>query len=133
MAHFGSGSPFCGHVSGVSDFSFDSLVPPPFFEERTDCRTRRAPLSLRHPSDAGEALIVVGQAAGLPIVHDQMQVGATLRRGQVHGVGEVVSDIEGHPGARRHPAVPLLSRSTDLDLVTRKSRYRTASSKCENS
>jgi hypothetical protein len=41
--------------------------------------------------------VVVRQRAGLPVMHDQVQIGAALGGAEVRGVGQVVGHIERHP------------------------------------
>src|SRR5439155_2224192 len=57
------------------------------------------PLSRIDPGDAGEDAVRGRQSAVLPVVHDEMQVGAALRGIEVRGLGEVVGDVKRHPGS----------------------------------
>jgi hypothetical protein len=45
-------------------------------------------------------------SAVTPCVHEQEQVIAVLRCGQVHGVGDVIANVERHPGVRLFHVTP---------------------------
>lgn len=50
-----------------------------------------------HLGNTSQNLIVCGQWATFEIMHDQQHIHAMLKGTQVHGVGEVIADIEAHP------------------------------------
>jgi hypothetical protein len=62
--------------------------------------------------DPRQQALVGGQGPSLPVVHDQADVDAVLQRAQMHGVGEVITNVQrepmierGHSG--RHPVAPV--------------------------
>lgn len=88
-------------VLGLSTgyFLFDALVFPRTafaFEECLDDVSMPLPFPIGHAGDSGELLIVVGQAAGRPIVHTQQKICAVAGGAEVSGILLVVTDMPRH-------------------------------------
>ena len=102
------GSTALAHRLGCGCYlSVDPSVTPPVIEQVGKRVPRSRPFRDGHPADASEFVVVNRQATILPIVHDQQHVRAVLDRAQVAGVGEIVRDIEWHPGGGSHAAYRL--------------------------
>jgi hypothetical protein len=56
-----------------------------------------APLHHRQLGNSGELTLVIWEAPMLETVHDQQDVNPMLKRGQVHRVGQIITDIPAHP------------------------------------
>lgn len=47
--------------------------------------------------DPAQRGLVIRKPATFEVVHDQKHIESVLKRAQVHGVGEIVADVEAHP------------------------------------
>jgi len=53
-----------------------------------------SPLPEIDTGNCGEAPLIGWKASAFPVVHDQPDIDAVLECGEVHGVGEVVADVQ---------------------------------------
>src|ERR1700722_18069214 len=90
--------------------ALDPLVLPAFREFGLHGFADAAPLRNREAGDGGQPRVVGRQRVVLPIVHDQQQIGAVLKRVEIAGVAQVVPDIERHPGAAHAASSKSLAR-----------------------
>lgn len=96
----------------------DALVEPVAvadLEEPADAFPHAFPFPRLRSADAGKLPVIINQRPALaPIGEDQQQVGSMLSGSQMHGVGEVVADIDWHPRIRpraRHAGPSILQGS----------------------
>ena len=97
MPLLGRGTPLHRHLGGMRQLLVDPSVLPPVAEEGFEHAPVPLPLARRHAGDAGERLVIVGQPARLPVMHDEVQVRPALRRVEMRRLGEIVRDVERHP------------------------------------
>lgn len=109
----------------LGQLGFDPLVTPHPAINDEEPRQRWpevAPLLGACPADTGQRPVIVGQGLTVaPIGEYQQQVSAMLQRVQVHGVSEVIADVDRHPciGARAAHACHQSSLACAVASMTR--------------
>ncbi len=79
-------------------------MPPLFILDLEELRQHWpcvAPGARVEPGDLSQHSVIVGEGSAAPEVKNQQEVGAVLFGGEVHGIGEVIADINRHPEVRR--------------------------------
>jgi hypothetical protein len=98
---------FAGDFPRLAQLDGGSFLYPWFAtlgipEERREHFADARPVSRLDLGDAGKRVLVGRQRAGLPLMHDQMQIRAALKRAEMRGVRKVVGDVERHPRLAAH-------------------------------
>lgn len=81
----------------LHEFGINPIVGPIGVEELSQCCAAASPLLWQSPSNATNSIVVVRQAATLPIVHDQKHVRADFGCAEVHGIREEIRRVQRHP------------------------------------